>query len=124
MCVCPTGQNGDVSGGETAESRDMRSLDSGGFSDVPLGSPPQRLSQNLSNGNSTKPGLEQVARSLAHQLDRPRPPPGDIDTDWAKMAASEQLRAENMQLKERLRAVENVSPVSQKLNSKFEACSA
>lgn len=74
-------------------------LDSGGFSDVPLGSPPQRTSQSLSQSNGVKPRLDQVAQSLGN-------------LEGASAAANgnraDQLLADNARLQERLRAVENV----------------
>ncbi|CAL8466091.1 g5627 [Coccomyxa elongata] len=73
-------------------------LDSGGFSDVPLGSPPQRTSQNMSQ-NGVNPRLEQVAQSLVH-LGGP---------NSAKSGGSSkvhQLQSENASLKERLKAIE------------------
>jgi hypothetical protein len=86
------------------EAKDIHGIDSGGFSDVPLGSPPQRVSQNMSNGNSLKPSLDQVARSLAN-FGGQASEGGYTET----RLAMEQLRAENARLKQRLQAVEDVS---------------
>ena len=77
-------------------------LDSGGFSDVPLGSPPQRTSQNMSQNNGVNPHLEQVAQSLVHLG-------GPNSAKHGRSSKLHQLQSENASLKERLKAVENVS---------------
>ncbi|KAK9902172.1 hypothetical protein WJX75_006865 [Coccomyxa subellipsoidea] len=75
-------------------------LDSGGFSDVPLGSPPQRTSQPLPPSNGVKPRLEQVAQSLSHL--------GGTSSAGSEIGPRQhELQAENAGLKERLRAIEN-----------------
>ncbi len=78
-------------------------LDSGGFSDVPLGSPPQRSSQNMSQNNGVNPRLEQVAQSLVHLG-------GPSSAKSGGSSKVQQLQSENASLKERLKAIENVSP--------------
>ena len=74
--------------------------DSGGFDEVPLGSPPLKPASADSNGGP--PHLEKVVHSLKAYSKAEGGP-----QDTAAREAS-QLRAENASLKQRLSAVENV----------------
>ena len=74
--------------------------DSGGFDEVPLGSPPLKAASADSNGGP--PHLEKVAHSL-RAYSKAEAGPQDIAATEAS-----QLRTENASLKQRLSAIENV----------------